>query len=505
MKKRLLFEYQLLSKLEAITTARQLLADALSYVINAEVTQQYILLCLSEAVTNIVKHNNSSTITIRFYQDRTEWILEIDDYGQYWDPISESESLELPALTEEAHGRGIALLKTLADECAYQTTNEHVNTLSLRWKMTKNNHKPVILFVEDDDAQYRLYNAYLSDDFMVLRAENGLKALEIIEVTDVNAIVSDIMMPDMDGMELREKLQSKQQALVIPFIFLTSSDHVSFREQSVHLGVDDYLLKPISKEVLIYSINRVIQRNQQIYTKLTDRIESKITASLAPGLPSNIHEWNVALGSRNTGLGGGDIVQHIINEGDATLILADIMGHDDTAKFFSYAYTGYLHGLLHGLGQSLSPNVILEKLSQHALQDRLFSCVTLTACVTQLKKDGVIEIACAAHPAPLHISTSGVKPLDIGGMLPGLIEDNSYTKISIQLKQGERIALYTDGLFEPNANDETQKLLENKISNLLMTTLDMDINSAVETIMTAFDELSPNYSDDVNLILLEAN
>lgn len=500
--KRLLFESDSPATLAHVRTLRHSLESILSYCVYSEKTQQHILICLSETLTNLVQHNNTHSLAIRFSQDNKRWYLEIFDTGTSWNPHNNS-AINIEIMTTNEGDRGIPLLHALCEQMSYLSDNNK-NTLTLSWLRPDSKDKPTVLIVEDDASLRRLYSSYLAKDFNVKLAEDGLDALEILKHHDIDLIISDINMPLMDGIVLRESLTQQRNQSLIPFVFLTSNDNPRMLKQAVELGIDDYLNKPISKARLIQCINRVIQRTRQVHQQMTDRIDKRISSVLKPNLPILSQDWKLAVASRNTGCGGGDFLLHHSKCEDTVLMLSDIMGHDDSAKFFSYAYAGYLHGLLHASQQDFTPESLLEALSENALQEKLLSKVLLTCCVARLSKLGRLTIASAGHPTPMHITKSGIKYLDVGGILPGLVSNTRYHDLDITVKQGERVALYTDGLFESASDGNSRNNLEQELCSLLSSTLEENIDVSLSIVMERFDQLtSYQAKDDVTLILLE--
>jgi serine phosphatase RsbU (regulator of sigma subunit) len=291
---------------------------------------------------------------------------------------------------------------------------------------------------------------------------------------------------------------------LVPFIFLTATDDINLQEQAARLGVDDYLVKPVDKTKLLSSVQRVLERSRQIYRHLTERIEHRIASALAPSIPANAHGWRLCVANRHTGIGGGDLLLHQSTAEQLRLVLTDIMGHDVSAKFFSHAYGGYLRGLMHAQTGTLCPGTLLEQLSQCALQDALFSQVTLTCCAATLCANGEIHLSSAGHPAPLRISAAGVTAIKLQGMLPGLLPHTKYQTVSLKLAAGERIALYTDGLFESAPSDTGRTALETSINGALTQTLCEPAEQALKKVMTIFDaQAGTPPRDDVTLLLLE--
>ena len=499
---RLIFETDIPATLAKVSESRFLLESVLSYCIHSNKLQQTISICSSESLTNLVQHNSTNAITIRFSKDNQRWFLEVIDNGFPWDPSIKS-SIDINTMTLDEGGRGIPLMQSLCQHISYESNNIK-NTLTLSWPRPNSATKPTVLIVEDDASLGRLYRSYLSQDFNIKMAINGLEALNLLKHDNIHLVISDINMPVMDGFALREKLSQQRKNSLIPFIFLTSNHNPLMLKQATDVGIDDYLKKPINKTQLTQCIKRVIKRSQQVHQQVTDRIDEGISSILKPELSDLSEDWKLVVASRNAGVGGGDLLLHKTSDENTILMLIDIIGHDDSAKFFSYAYMGYLHGLLQGTKQELTPANFLEELSENALQGKLLSKTLLTCCVAKISKSGSIVLASGGHPNPLHITESGLKRLDVGGMLPGLISKTRYQELNITIQQGERVAFYTDGLFESANDQESRNSLEQELCDLLLSTLKEPIDVALANVMERFDQLTGyTAKDDVTLILLE--
>ena len=501
-----LLETQHPATLEAIRELRQLLQRAIEATVSSPALHNKMLLCLSEAANNVVLHGDAQQLTVRFGKDNLGWWLSLLDDGSPWQPEAEAitphELLDHFSLDE--CGRGMALIHSHCDDVAYQPANQHqANCLTLKWPSNKLTLKPTLLIVEDDPSLRRLYQIYLSSDFHVIEAEGGEQALACVESENIALILSDIHMPEMNGLGLREHLASRPQSRLIPFVFLTASEDPQTQQLASELGIDDYLIKPVEKAKLIQTIQRVLSRNRQITQQLTERIDQRISASLAPKSPEQAHGWQLAVAHRNTGVGGGDFLLHKQTEDQLLLTLSDIMGHDDSAKFFAYAYAGYLRGLMQS-HQSNTPQQLLTALSNSAFEDDLLSQITLTCCCTSLHKDREITLASAGHPAPLLINENGVEALAVSGMMPGLMPATHYQPLSITLAAGERIALYTDGLFDSAPSESAREQLEIEIKQALHQSRQQPLAQALHHTMSLFDQIacSPP-KDDALLMLLE--
>lgn len=137
--------------------------------------------------------------------------------------------------------------------------------------------EPLILVVEDNPDVLKYIEIVLEhNDCRVLKAQNGEDALEKLTETDElpDVIVSDIMMPEMDGYDFFKALSTHAVYCNIPFIFLTALDTPDDVRLGKLLGADDYLTKPINEDELLVSIagkvNRKI-RNRRVNEQIKEQ------------------------------------------------------------------------------------------------------------------------------------------------------------------------------------------------------------------------------------------
>lgn len=117
-----------------------------------------------------------------------------------------------------------------------------------------------ILIVEDEVNLRLLLETRLKPRFTVRTASDGAKALELMEKGDVNLVITDIMMPVMDGFELVCEMRSR--GWDTPVIMLTAKDAINDKGQGFAAGCDDYLTKPVNFEELIWRIDALLRRSK---------------------------------------------------------------------------------------------------------------------------------------------------------------------------------------------------------------------------------------------------
>ena len=210
-----------------------------------------------------------------------------------------------------------------------------------------------LLLAEDDIDFGNILSQYLSmSGFEVTLARNGREAWDIFHDAPPDICVLDIMMPEMDGFTLAEKMRAKEPG--IPFIFLTAKSLREDMIKGLKLGADDYITKPFDPEMLLLRINNILRR---IYTVVQD--EYHISHST---LKYNALELITPSGKEKLTLREAQLLRHLIMNRNKTLtreqILTEIWGEDD---YF--------------LGRSM--DVFISRLRKYLSPDRGISLRTL--------------------------------------------------------------------------------------------------------------------------------
>ncbi len=125
-------------------------------------------------------------------------------------------------------------------------------------KDSKSKDKPSVMVVEDNNDFRTFISECLKDDYKIIEAENGVKALEILQNKNVNIILSDIMMPEMDGYELCSNIKNDINNSHIPIILIsarTTDEHIL---EGLSDGADDYICKPFNLEILKLRIKKFL-------------------------------------------------------------------------------------------------------------------------------------------------------------------------------------------------------------------------------------------------------
>lgn len=143
--------------------------------------------------------------------------------------------------------------------------------------------KSKVLLVEDNVDLLNLVEESLNPHFLILKAENGRQALDVISKESIDIIVSDIMMPDIDGLELTKSIKSDINYSHIPVILLTAKTTLDSKIEGLEYGADVYIEKPFSVKFLYKQIENILKLRQTFQKMIisTPSLEAKIEASIS--------------------------------------------------------------------------------------------------------------------------------------------------------------------------------------------------------------------------------
>ncbi len=123
--------------------------------------------------------------------------------------------------------------------------------------------KHTVLIVEDNRDMQQFINRLLSNRYHTKLANHGKDALDVLSKETIHLVVSDVMMPEMDGYSLLEEVKNNKELRKIPFIILTALNNEDHRLKALTLGVDDYLGKPFLPEELLARTHNLLERYEE--------------------------------------------------------------------------------------------------------------------------------------------------------------------------------------------------------------------------------------------------
>jgi YesN/AraC family two-component response regulator len=131
------------------------------------------------------------------------------------------------------------------------------------------NEKPILLVVEDSPDLVEYLSAILEEEYQLEVAPNGKEGLEKAFEYIPDLILSDVMMPEMDGLTMLEKLKNDQRTSHIPVVMLTAKADITSKLAGLERGADEYLAKPFNEDELHMRLKKLIELRKHLRERYT--------------------------------------------------------------------------------------------------------------------------------------------------------------------------------------------------------------------------------------------
>lgn len=184
-------------------------------------------------------------------------------------PMNEEAYQDTPSITLN-HNEAIynSMYASNADSYEREIQDETIDNI-----LTKNRSKLPILLVVDDNIDIRNFIAQmLKEDYSIYQAENGQVGLEMAKNLQPNIIISDILMPVMDGFDFCKNLKTKPETSHIPIIMLTAKSSDESELEGLKLGADSYIKKPFKIDFLRTKLTNIINRRENLRKRFNRKI-----------------------------------------------------------------------------------------------------------------------------------------------------------------------------------------------------------------------------------------
>jgi len=386
-----------------------------------------------------------------------------------------------------------------------------------------------ILVVDDDKDMRLLIRSTLTGmGYEVLLASDGIEALSVLEREKIQLVISDWLMPKMDGLELCKRIRSSSFPGYVYVIILTAKDSKGELTTAMEAGADDYIAKPFDKNELGVRI-LAGERILRLEMDLEDRNErlSKALSLLQKDLEAAARIQKDLLPKANINSCGflfdwiflpcsfvaGDTFNYMKVDNDhICFFLLDVSGHGVQAAMLSFMLTKTLSSLIlsGGFGAGLQSHLlspvetVLELNRRFQADDEIMQYFTMIYGVMNIR-DGRISLVQAGQPSPVYLRKGG-EPVLIGsgGFPVGLNPNATFEELNLCLEPGERIILYSDGITDCT-NQDGQAFSTERLVDLLQKGEGSSLRSLIERVEKNLREWrgSDEWEDDISLFAIE--
>ena len=397
------------------------------------------------------------------------------------------------------------------------------------------------LIVDDSRAQRHVFARYLRDwGYQTSEAGSGLQALALCQDTDFDLILSDWMMPEMNGLDFCRALRAQSRDTYSYFILMTSKNDKEAVAEGLDVGADDFLSKPVAPQELRARIRagerlltmeralRVMNEDlrvtlkelQQVHEALERDLQQarKLQHALIRDRHRDYGTSALSLLLQSAGHVGGDLVGAFrIDDGRLGIFAIDVAGHGVAAAMlcarvsamFADGADGTNIALSRdprtGLRRVLPPEHVAARMNGMML-DELDTETYLTLAYADVDMaSGRVALVQAGHPFPAILRKNGqVDFVGHGGLPIGLVGAAGYDRIDVQLHPGDRIILYSDGITECT-NLQGEEFGQDRLADLLQSVAGLRGVTLLETLKWEMGKWAckDDFDDDVSAVMLE--
>ena len=374
-----------------------------------------------------------------------------------------------------------------------------------------NRNKPKILLVEDEPSVATLFQFNLKKaNYEVTLASNGEEGLKLAKTEKFDLILSDIMMPVLDGYQFRKQLLGDEILRNIPFVYLTAKGSEEDILSGYDLEIDEYIIKTSPPKIVIAKLNAIlsskIKRKKEAVDELNEAVNnlgSRVVPDKTPQLKDYvISQWHQPYED----IPGGDFIDYInLDQNKTIIIIGDVMGKKWNAWYFALAYAGYIRSAIRTVAEdsaSLSPGKILEKVNKVVYNDERIAEIFTTISILLINTENNKILYSGAGDLPLFVvrKNNMVEQIQSEGLLLGFSESCGYKDVEIKLEKSETIYLITDGIIETENSETGFFGIDYFCETIKNSGFDINFKDLKKTLSRFCDA---GYSDDISIVAIK--
>lgn len=350
-------------------------------------------------------------------------------------------------------------------------------------------------------------------------AHNGLEALTmLLKEKDIDIILSDINMPEMDGLSLLTKINEMQNPALKCIMVSAYGDMGNIR-QAMNNGAFDFATKPIDLDDLSLTIEKAIEQisyikaMQQEHIQLESikgdlavarEIQQAILPRIFPPFPENVHQLDIAASMNAARDVGGDFYDFFrIDDDRIGFVIADVSGKGVPAAIFM----AVSRTLIRATGiRGVKPSECITYSNALLVEESVNSMFVTVFYGIYNIKTGEVTYTNAGHNPPYVVKADGsIRKLPLShNIIAGFIGDYHFTEESFRLEQGDTLLLYTDGVTEA-INAECKEYGEERLEAQLKKTAQTNCQQMIDTVKADVKVFvgDEEQSDDITLLAIK--
>jgi PAS domain S-box-containing protein len=367
-----------------------------------------------------------------------------------------------------------------------------------------------ILVVDDNEDMRNFLKLLLQKHYRVICAEDGEKGIHIARARMPDLIVSDVMMPVMNGFDMTSAIKTDSDLNTIPVILLTADTDLMNKVTGLENGADDYLHKPFNSLELLTRISSLLKNyeNQKIIRRRNKDIERELEVArllqerlLPSSMPvlSGYHGHAVYIPMDKV---GGDFYDIEDRNGFLNVIIADVSGHGLPGAFLATVTKIALDNIT----DRMNPGKVLSRLNDVILKYTVQNNFVTAFFGSIDTATNIMRYSSAGHPSPLIYRKKNDEFFDLNakGTILGWLNDLQLAEKTVHLESGDRVIFYTDGILE-SKNSENELYGEERLQKTIRGCAYMSAEKFSQELLGEIEIFTgdSNFDDDITMVVLD--
>jgi len=416
-----------------------------------------------------------------------------------------------------------SLIQTLSDAAS------HVATASLR------KHTPVVVVVDDEEMVTKTVASFLQfeTDYEIHTFESPLKALERIKATQPDVVISDFLMPEMDGLTFIKEVK-RLYPEISPILLTGYADKENAIKAINEVGIFQYIEKPWDNDhlkmvirnglaqkdlkfllhdkikeldLILLERDKLAQDNEMLKEEM--RLAQSVQLSMLPQVFPKMNNISIAAKYLPALEIGGDFYDVIpLADNKLGILIADVTGHGVQSALI----TVLLKSAFSSFNDAkIGPAEILTEMNKvfYPILPRAFFVAALAATVDTRSGECRVVNGGVPHPFIIRGKEKKVERVPAYGLLLGIADSDQFKpgdELAVELRKGDRLLLYTDGLSEAE-NHQDEHFDHRFMQNALKEYSHLPAIEFLEQLTKSAKEFSrPDHRwDDITILGIESN
>lgn len=325
-----------------------------------------------------------------------------------------------------------------------------------------------ILVVDDAPTNVQILSASVREKgYQVSVAVNGMQALERVDKLRPDLVLLDIVMPELDGIAVLERMKASAENRHIPVIMISALDEMEKVVRCIEMGAEDYLPKPFNPTLLHARLQACLEKKSlrdaerehlRIIEETQHRLEKELgeaaryVRSILPDATSEplCVDWRY---QPSTELGGDAFGYHWIDPDHFAIYLLDVCGHGVGASLLSVTAINVIRSGALPNTDFRDPGAVLSGLNNAFLMERQNDMYFTLWYGVYHAPSRMLKYSGGGHPPALLLHPDGPGPaqstqLRYPGMIIGAVEDVAYAAQAVEVPPGSTLLVLCDGCYE---------------------------------------------------------